>query len=98
MYHCDPESKDNGGNTPLHVTSHKGRVDTVRYLVNEQGCSTACTNKKGDTPLCVACRAGHLAVTEILLTGQDCSAAYIFKDIAMGRLSSTTLATMAGWT
>ena len=77
--HCDPESRDNGGDTPLHVACREGNVDIVRYLVSEQGCSTACQNKEGDTPLHEACRAEHLAVTEILVTGKNCSAACISK-------------------
>ena len=76
QYHCDPESEVRWeGDTPLYVASREGHVDIVRYLVSEQGCSTACQNKFGDTPLHVACRKRHLAVVKALTSGQDCKAA-----------------------
>ena len=76
QYHCDPESRDWWGDTPLYVASREGHVDIVRYLVSEQGCSTACQNKwNGDTPLHVACRKGHLSIVKALTSGQDCKAA-----------------------
>ena len=34
QYHCDLESWDRYGNTPLHEACHMGRVDIVRYLVS----------------------------------------------------------------
>ena len=55
-------------------------MDSVRYLVSEQGCNVACQNKYGDTPLHVACTKGHLAMAEILLTGKNCSAACVSKN------------------
>ena len=76
QYHCDPESEVRWeGDTPLYVASREGHVDIVRYLVSEQGCSTACQNKFGDTPLHVACRKRHLAMVKALTSGQDCKAA-----------------------
>ena len=76
QYHCDPESReDESGDTPLHVACRCGHMDMVKYLVSEQGCSTACQNKDGDTPLLIACSKEHRAMVEILLTGQNCSIA-----------------------
>ena len=75
QYHCDPESKDNGGDTPLHEACREGNVDIVRYLVSEQGCSTACQNKNGDTPLHVACNRGHVDIVRYLVSEQGCSTA-----------------------
>ena len=63
------------GDTPLHVACRKGHVDVVRYLVSEQGCSTACQNKNGDTPLHEACREGHLVMVKALTSGQYYKAA-----------------------
>ena len=73
QYHCDLESRDLYGDTPLHEACRVGHVDTVRYLVSEQGCSTACQNKKGDTPLYVACREGHVDIVRYLVSEQGCS-------------------------
>ena len=75
VYHCDPESRNEDGDTPLLEACCKGHADIVRYLVSERGCSTACQNKDGDTLLLEACKTGRLAVVEILLTAQDCSTA-----------------------
>ena len=74
QYHCDLESRDNDGNTPLHMAC-EDHVDIVRYLVSEQGCITACQNKIGDTPLHAACREGHLAMVKALTSGRDCKTA-----------------------
>ena len=75
QYHCDPESKDNGGDTPLHEACREGNVDIVRYLGSEQGCSTACQNNNGDTPLHVACNRGHVDIVRYLVSEQGCSTA-----------------------
>ena len=80
MYKIVSNCQNKNGYTPLREAYHNGHVDIVRYLVSEQGCSTACQNKNGDTLLHMACREGHLAVAEYLLTGQDCSAACVSKN------------------
>ena len=36
-------------------TTRSGRLETIKYLIEEQGCSTGCTNSLGWTPLHVAC-------------------------------------------
>ena len=68
QYHCDPESRDDGGDTPLHVSCHKDHVGIVKYLVSEQKCSTACTNKDGDTALHMACKWDRISVVQFLLS------------------------------
>ena len=76
QYHCDPESRDENGDTLLHEACRERHVDIVRYLVSEQRCSTCCENEKGNTPFLEACRNKKcLPVVEILLTGHDCSTA-----------------------
>ena len=80
QHHCDPESRDNGGDTPLHVACHKGYVGIVRYLVSQQGCDTECQNVWGDTPLHVACREGHVHIVRYLVSEQGCSTACQNKD------------------
>ena len=74
-YNCDPESKNEDGDTPLHVACSNGYADIVRYLVTERRCSTACQNNKGDTPLLESCKNELLAAVQILLSAQDCSVA-----------------------
>ena len=68
---CNYQNKS--ADTPLHAAFHKGHVDIVRYLVSEQGCSTACQNKDGDTLLHLACREGNLMMVEALASGGDCN-------------------------
>ena len=72
QYRYDAESRDNDGHTPLYAAYHKGHVVIVRYLVSEQGYSTACLKENGDIPLHVACGEGHLAMVKALTNGQDC--------------------------
>ena len=80
QYHCDPESRDNGGDTPLHEACREGNVDIVRYLGSEQGCSTACQNNNGDTPLHVACNRGHVDIVRHFVSEQGCNTACQNKD------------------
>jgi len=75
QYHCDPESKDFNGDTPLHQACRLGHLDIVRYLVGERGCSTACQNENGDTPLHEACRKGHVEIVRYLVSEWGCSTA-----------------------
>ena len=42
--------------TCLVFLSHRwGRLEVVKYLIEAQGCSAGCTDKKGRTPLHRAC-------------------------------------------
>ena len=76
QYHCDPKSGNWwSGDIPLHKACYWGHLDIVRYLVSEQGCSTACQNKNGDIPLHVACREGHVDIVRYLVSEQGCSTA-----------------------
>jgi len=70
-----PECRDKDCDTFLREAYRKGHVGIVRYLVSEQGCSTACQNENGNTPLLEVCSDGCLAIVEILLTAQNCSTA-----------------------
>ena len=80
QYHCDPNCRDNNGDTPLHVACHKGHVDIVRYLVSEEGCSTACQNNDSDIPLRLAYNGGHVDIVRYFVSEQGCSTACQNKD------------------
>ena len=47
----------------------------MRYLVSEQGGSTACQNKDGNTLLHEACREGHVDIVRYLVSERGCSTA-----------------------
>ena len=51
QFHWDLESRDNDGDTPLHMACCEGHVDIVRYLVSEQGYTIQLIRTIGDTPL-----------------------------------------------
>ena len=80
QYNCDPESRDDDGDTPLHVACRRGHVDIVRYLVSEQGCSAVCQNKNGNTALHVACYWSHVDIVRYLVSEQGCCPAYQDKN------------------
>ena len=79
QYHCDPESMDWYGDTPLYLACYWGHVDIVRYLVSEQSCSTACQKKNGDTLLHEACTGGYLNIVRYLVSEQGYSTACMYE-------------------
>ena len=64
---CDPISKNNGGDIPLHVACRKRHIEMVRYLIGECQCDAMCKNNGGDTPLHVACRKRDIEVVRYLI-------------------------------
>ena len=63
--------KANNDKTPLHVACENGRLDIVRYLVNDQKVDPGYTS--GDnTPLHGACGGGNLELVKFLVEEKKC--------------------------
>lgn len=60
----DAETK--GGYTPLHIASHYGQVNMVRFLLSN-GASVKSKTSIGYTPLHQAAQQGHTHIVNILL-------------------------------
>lgn len=58
---------DEDGNDALHVACYNGRLDIVRMLVQEHGCSPSQRGRIGFQPLHRAVQGGHLDVARFLL-------------------------------
>ncbi len=56
-------SKD--GNTPLHRAAENGKLDVVKYFV-ENGADAKAANKDGKTPLHCAAENGHWHIEKYL--------------------------------
>jgi len=55
LYKADPECRDAGGITPLHVAAEQGHTDVLAWLLEDVGVTVDPRDSDGDTPL-------HLAV------------------------------------
>ena len=74
-YHIDPMTRDDDGNTVLHLASKFGQVKIVKHIIvtyKFENYST-CHNKNNLTPLCLAATNGHYGVLQALLTKFKCS-------------------------
>ena len=74
-YHIDPMTRDDDGNTMLHLASMFGQVQIVKHLVLIYKLENYDThqNKINLTPLCLAAKNGHYDVLKALLTDFKCS-------------------------
>lgn len=61
-----PRSRDDHGNTPLHLAAMKG-LRAVALLEIENGADIDATNKHGDTPLHLAARARRGKIASLLV-------------------------------
>jgi ankyrin repeat protein len=65
---------NDGENTPLTAAAERGRVEVVRYLLDE-GAEANLPSPLGGSALEVACRTGHLKIASLLLAhGADAAA------------------------
>ena len=56
-----------GGYPPLHEAAGCGRLEMVRYLVEEAGADPRVQNAQGITPLSIAACGGHLEIVRYLV-------------------------------
>ena len=61
-------TRDNDGNTPLHIVCQYDSLLIVQYLISEVGCDLSCENKYNNTPLHYACIYDHPQIAHFLLT------------------------------
>lgn len=64
----DPNTRNNTGNTPLHLAASEGHKDTVELLEQSSGDTRAAKDRPGNTALHLASEAGKEEVVEVLLT------------------------------
>jgi ankyrin repeat protein len=60
------------GNTPLHIAAWHGKLDVVKYLVDNCNGNVEAGDKYGRTPLHFACWNGTINVVKYLI--EDCGA------------------------
>ncbi|BET30758.1 hypothetical protein wCauBTS_13650 [Wolbachia pipientis] len=61
------EVKDNSGKTPLHCAASNGKLDIVKYFVDEEKIDASIKDNSGWTPLHWASWNGHLDVAKYLI-------------------------------
>ena len=60
-------TKDRRGDSVLHIAAGYGRLDVLKYLLDEVQSNPVPTGFKGSTPLHGAAEAGHLSTVEYLV-------------------------------
>lgn len=64
----DPNSKDDHGNSLVHVAAMNGCLDVLKYLIDEQKCSSVIQGEYGRTPFHAACqKSDNLPVVKYLV-------------------------------
>ena len=67
----DPSIVNKSGSTPLHSAASKGRVETVRLLLEEKIIPINVRDKRGLTPLHLALTRGHVEIVKLLLQKEN---------------------------
>eukprot|EP00731_Ephydatia_muelleri_P000563 Em0001g563a len=69
----DPHLKDENGDTALNVAACSGKLETLKYLIEECNCSPVCLGRDDRTPLHNACQDnGNLHVVRYLMEKHNC--------------------------
>uniref|UniRef100_A0A1X7TXV1 Uncharacterized protein n=1 Tax=Amphimedon queenslandica TaxID=400682 RepID=A0A1X7TXV1_AMPQE len=71
-YHCDPQEKDDVGQTCLHYAARGNHVDVLRYLIDECHCDPMATDMYGDTVLYKVVTYGSLDAMKYLIKDHHC--------------------------
>ena len=58
---------------PLHYAAEFGHVHIVKFLIENQGCNSLCTDSNGATPLLLASMNGHLDTVKYLTVDRYCN-------------------------
>ena len=69
---CDPEIRNEEGNTPLHIACKRGYGLLVEFLVQERGCDVNCQANDGRTPLHTALSYSAIRSTIVVLLQNRC--------------------------
>ena len=64
---CNLFASDNKGSMSGHISANNGRLNALKYLVDNNYCDLNTTNHQGHTPLHVAVLANRLKIIEYLL-------------------------------
>ena len=59
--------RDKQGNCPIHLAARRGRLDSVKLMVEEAGVNLKQRNAEGLSPLDLAANNGHLEVARYLI-------------------------------
>ena len=68
----EPSLEKMFGNTPLSNACRHGKINIVKYLIEEEHCNPLSKDAVGYTAIHIACRAGHLDITEYLIGVAGC--------------------------
>ncbi len=71
---ADINAGDKDGYTFLHFAAYRGRLEIVRWLIEEAGAKVELRSERGETPLHRAAEHNHLAVLKYLATKLPLSA------------------------
>jgi ankyrin repeat protein len=69
-HHCDDPPLQN--DETLHLAVLSGKLDTVKFLIEKEGCDPNCRGKNGATLLHSAAIEGHLEIIQYLVSKHHC--------------------------
>ena len=75
---ADINSKDSGGNSPLHVAALRGKEEVAFCLINKFGCDINMKNDLGRSVIHTACEGGCVSLVQRLI--RECGANFNSRD------------------
>ncbi len=67
----NPMSKYLDDSTTLHVAAYHGKIEILKYLVEDLGCNPASPGPHGGTPLHISAERKHLSIVQYLITKHE---------------------------